>query len=83
MTNNSFTDSISLMLNLDVGIWGLVKAGILVGLFLYLGFAVMIVRQVDLMSRSLDSQFNRTLKTLARLYFLLTVFVFLAAIVSL
>jgi hypothetical protein len=60
-----------------------VKLALLLGLFLYIGFAIMIARQVDLMSRSLNGAFEAPLKAFAWFYLAATVAVFLLALVLL
>ncbi len=54
-------------------VWFLVKLGIVIGLVMYAGFAVMIARQVELMSRSLNGAFKKPLKTVAWGYLLAVV----------
>jgi len=67
----------------DFDIWGIIKGGVLFGLFLYMGFAIMLVRQVDLMSRALNGSFDKSLKILSWSYLFLTIAVFLLAMVFL
>jgi hypothetical protein len=80
MTGSFFEDFLGTSLGFQPELWGLVKLGILLGLFLYLGFAIMVVRQVDLMSRALDGTFSGPFKILAWLYLGAAVVVFILAI---
>jgi hypothetical protein len=70
---------LELIAGAEFSVWGLVKLAAMMGLFLYIGFSVMIVRQVDLMSRALNGNFDAPLKLLAWIYLALTVIVFLLA----
>lgn len=54
----------------DLDVWFLVKLTVIAGLMIYTGFAVMIARQVELMSRSLNGAFKKPLKTIAWGYLL-------------
>lgn len=64
-------------------VWLVVKFALLIGLLIYSGFTVMIVRQVDLMSRSLNGSFKGPLKSVAWGYFLATVLTLVAVLVFL
>lgn len=64
-------------------VWLVIKFGMAFGLMIYLGFAVMIVRQVELMSRSLNGTFKKPLKTVAWGYFIATIMTLIAILVFL
>lgn len=85
MENNPFSQLPGIISSLNLSkfnwdIWHLIKIPILIGLFLYIPFSVMIVRQVDLMSRSLEGNFDAPLKFFAWLYLVATILVFLFAL---
>ncbi len=67
----------------DQKIWLVVKGAIIVGLVFYLGFALMIVRQVGLMSKTLKEKLEGPLKLWAWLYFLAVVGTLLISILVL
>lgn len=60
-------------------IWILVKFLFLVGLGIYILFAVIIIRQVDLMNRTLKGTLDVSVRVLAWIHFLAAVFVFVLA----
>ena len=64
-------------------IWILIKALSLVLLGMYLVFSLVVVRQVKMMTDTLQLGFESITKTLAYIHLLFAVFVFLAAIIIL
>ncbi|OGD53449.1 hypothetical protein A3J78_00180 [Candidatus Beckwithbacteria bacterium RBG_13_35_6] len=68
---------------LNVEIWSVVKVLFLLALGLYLLFALMIIKEVDLMSKTIKGVFNLPLKLIAFLHFCLSVAVFILAFVIL
>ena len=83
MDSSSLNELNDLLLGIRIETWSLVKWPIVLGLFLYLWFAVMIVRQIELMSRSLNGAFQASLKLMAWLYLFAAVGVFLSAVLFL
>lgn len=65
---------------LAIQVWSLAKLLVVFGLLLYLGFAGVVIRQVNLMSRALNGAFDFPIKTAAWVHFLLAIVVFLLAI---
>jgi len=65
------------------GPWIFVKWMFVVGLFVYLMFALIIVRQAQIMNQTIDGMYNKTVKLGAWLHFGLTIFVLIMAIVLL
>lgn len=63
--------------------WLMVKFLLLVALTLYMAFAVVVVRQVEMMSRTLDVGFNSVLKLIAWVHLGAAILVFAAALVIL
>jgi len=61
-------------------IWLLIKILFVIGLFLYLAFAVIVIRQVGLMGKTLDGEFNLPLKFIAWVHLIISLGVFLLAI---
>lgn len=64
-------------------IWWLVKGLFVIGLTLYLAFAVIVIRQVGLMSKTLDGEFGPPLKLISYVHLLVALAVFLLALVIL
>lgn len=73
------------ILNLLLGIevWQIAKALILFSVFLYLVFALVIIRQVSLMLDTLEVELEGLIKFIAWLHLLLVVVVFVFGIVYL
>lgn len=69
-----------LELFLTIHIWDVAKLLVIFGLLLYIGFAIVVIRQVNLMSQTLNGAFDLSIKTAAWIHFLLAVAVFLLAI---
>lgn len=68
----------------DVSIyWGIAKGFILVAFFLYIIFSFVIVRQVQLMTLTLEVGFETQLKILSYLHLAFAILVFLAALIVL
>lgn len=68
---------------LSFAIWDLTKIGLLVFLFLYLIFALLVVRQVGLLTSVLGTHFSPLFRTVGFLHVLLAVVAFLFALVIL
>lgn len=68
---------------LNIQIWGLFKIFIVVGLFIYLLFSLVIIRQVDLMTGVLSGKLNPSLRVIALIHFVATLLVFLASLLIL
>lgn len=83
MDDNFFAGLVNILRGLDLDVWALVKLAVLLGLFIYLAFSIMIVRQVSLMSRALNGSFASPLKFFAWIYLAATVIVFLLALILL
>lgn len=64
-------------------IWLVVKLMMLVGLFLYLAFSVIVVRQVVLMSKTLIGEFGDILRLISWVHLILTMAILLLAMVFL
>ncbi|HUS51875.1 MAG TPA: DUF5657 family protein [Candidatus Bathyarchaeia archaeon] len=60
--------------------WDFAKLFVLLGLFLYLVFAVVVIRQVNLMIEALGGILNLPLKAVAWAHLILAIAVFLLAI---
>jgi len=59
--------------------WWLVKILFLIGLGLYLAFAVIVVRQVKMMSQALDGSFNLVIKFISWVHLGVAIGVFILA----
>ena len=64
----------------QVSPWGLVKAAVLLALGIYIVFAIIIVRQVKLMTNVLNGQMDLPLKTVALIHLVLAIGVFLLSL---
>jgi hypothetical protein len=71
------------LLNVDFNIWLGVKICVLLALGLYILFAFVVVRQADLMSKTLNGALNLPIKIIAWLLLFLTLAVFILALVVL
>lgn len=67
----------------DINVWLIIKALSLVLLFMYLIFALVIVRQVKLMTDTLHLGYEGFVKTLSFVHLMFAIFVILAAFVIL
>jgi len=61
-------------------IWWLIKILFIIGLFLYLAFGLIVIRQVGLMGKTLNSEFNLLLKFTAWVHLIVSLGVFLLAL---
>ena len=68
---------------LNFAVWDLVKAGLSVFLFLYLIFALLVVRQINLLNSVLGTAFSPLFRRIAFLHILLAAGIFLFALVVL
>lgn len=66
-----------------INIWPIVKIFVLFGLSLYLIFALVVIRQVQLMTKTIKMNFEAPVKLLAIIHFLFAVAVFLFALIIL
>ena len=64
-------------------VWFLVKILFLIGLAIYIAFAVIVIRQVNLMTQALDGGFNFPLKIASWIHLLVAIAVFLLALIIL
>ena len=67
----------------ELTIWLLIKLLFLVGLGIYIFFAVIIIRQADLMNRTLKGTLDVSVRLLAWIHFLAALFIFVLALVIL
>lgn len=65
---------------LGIQVWDVAKLLVVFSLLLYIGFAVVVIRQVNLMSQALNGTVGLPIKTVAWVHFLLAIAVFLLAI---
>ena len=78
-----FDRFIESLTNLSLNPWGVVKVFYLVALFIFIAFGVIVVRQVKLMSKTLNGILDLPLKLVSCLYLGLTIFVFVLALIIL
>jgi hypothetical protein len=65
---------------LNIDIWFFVKIFYLLALTVYLVFAFMVIREVDLMNKTLKGVFNLPIKLIAYIHMVLAVLIFIAAL---
>jgi hypothetical protein len=68
---------------LNIQILGIVKIGFLIAIGLYLIFSFMIVKEVELMNRTITGIFNLPVKIIAWFNFILAVLILIIAIIIL
>lgn len=66
-----------------LSLWTFVKALFLIGLLLYLAFALIVIRQVGLMTNTLNTNFEAPVKLIAWIHLLVALGVFLLALITL
>jgi hypothetical protein len=68
---------------LGISVWLIVKIFFLVGLGIYLIFALVVLRQVNIMTDTLDVGFELPVKLLAIAHFIMAIGIFLFALITL
>lgn len=66
--------------NLPFSIWGLVKIFFLIAIGIYIVFAAVVVRQVYIMTKTIESGFEFPIKTIGWVLLFLAITVFLYAL---
>lgn len=69
--------------SLEAPVWEVAKFLLLFGILLYLVFAVLVIRQVQLMTRTLTGEMDQVVRILSWVHFGLAVAIFLLALVVL
>jgi hypothetical protein len=65
----------------NFSLWLLVKIMVLIGLGIYIGFAVIVIRQVSLMTKTLNTPFELLLKLIAWLHLIVAIGIFFLALI--
>ncbi len=68
---------------LDVSVWAVLKIFVLIAMLLYIAFALVVVRQVQLMTKTLNLGFEFPVKTLALLHLIAAAVLFALALIIL
>lgn len=68
---------------LGVSIWGIAKVFVLFALFLYFVFALVVVRQIQLMTDTLEVGFETPVKMLGYVHLIFSILVFIIALIIL
>ena len=68
---------------INLNIWLIAKGFVLLALGVYLIFAIMVIREVDLMNNTLTGVFNLPIKIVALMHLILAVLVLILAILIL
>ena len=66
--------------NLNDSLWFFLKVGSIIGLMIYVIFAFVVMKQVNLMTETLEIDFERPIKTVATLHFIFAIFVLIFAL---
>jgi len=80
-TMTSIEEIVQAIVNINV--WLVVKIFVLIALGLYIIFGFIIVREVDLMNKTLKGVFNLPIKIIACLHLIFSVFIFILAMIVL
>lgn len=72
-----------LFTNIEFSVLFLIKIVVLVSLFLYIIFAAVVIKQVRIMTETIEVGFETPIKTLSYLHFLASLFSFVFAILIL
>lgn len=72
-----------ILTNLGIPVWSLLKIGILFALLIYVIFSVVVVKQVRLMTETLDVDFGKVIGAVATLHLIFAIFVFFLALIIL
>lgn len=67
----------------QISIWSVVKIFVLIALFLYIIFAFLVVREVDLMDKTVKDIFNLPLRIISLLHLLFAILVFILGLIVL
>lgn len=78
-----FEQFIQFLTSLTFNPWIFVKLLFLIGLLIYLAFAVIVVRQVNLMTQTLNGTFEASLKLISWIHLGVTISIFLLALIIL
>lgn len=81
MPEAPFDQILSILLGLNI--WQVVKGFLLLGILLYLVFAVVIIRQINLMFDALEVELEWVIKFVAWLHLFLVIGMFVFGIISL
>jgi len=68
---------------ININIWTVVKVFILIGLGLYIIFSFIVLKEVNLMNKTLKGVFNLPIKIIAWLHLVLAISVFILALIVL
>jgi uncharacterized protein DUF5657 len=63
--------------------WGALKIVYLFAIVLYIIFALIVVRQITLMTGTLDGQISGSVKLLGKIHLLFSIFIFILALIVL
>lgn len=74
-------DIVNIIMNISV--WAVAKVFILIAMLVYLVFAIVVIQQVNAMTKVVSGQLNIPLKILSWIHLLMTLFVIILAIVIL
>ena len=67
----------------SAGAWEVAKIGVLIGLTIYLLFSIVVIREVNLMTRTIAGSLDRVIRVVAWGHFALSIAVLLFALVTL
>jgi hypothetical protein len=67
-------------ISLDTSVWAIIKIAVIIGLVIYAIFAFIVMKQVNLMTETLEIDFERPIKAVATLHFIFALFVLIFAL---
>lgn len=68
------------LLVVGVPAWMIVKISVLIFLFIYIIFAIIVTRQINLMSETLDVEFDEIIKVIGMFHLIISVAIFLLSL---
>lgn len=70
-------------LELSEGMWEVLKLAVLFGLLVFLAFSILVLRQTQLMTRTVTGKLDKTIHATAWVYFILVVCLFIFSLLFL
>jgi hypothetical protein len=61
----------------------ILKIMILFGVLIYMAFSLLVIRQTQLMTRTITGKLDRSIRVISWIHFLITVFIFLVGLIAL
>lgn len=68
---------------IGTSVWLIIKLAVLFALLIYIAFAVVVIKQVNLMAETLEVDFDKVIRTVASLHLVFAISVFFLALIIL